>query len=603
MSAAVEAILVKLGDYGLKKQASGWIARCPAHDDANPSLSINEGRDQPVLLKCRAGCTTEDILRALGLTWADISTEREHRGRAEIVATYPYTDERGTLLFEVVRMVPKTFRQRRPDGNGGWAWSLNGVRRPVYRLPEVLAAIAAGEPVFVVEGEKDVEAIRRAGAVATCNSGGAGKWTPDHTATLAGASVVVVADRDPAGWRHAQQVANALETVASSVRCAQPLDGCKDVTNHLAAGHGLPDLVEVFDRWESELVDQAALDQLVGAANEPDQETTLDRLRRELLDGDAIEHLPPPEPLVADLLDLDSLAVIFGRPGAGKTHIAIDVALHVATGAWWHGHEVHPGHVLYVVAEGARGVGQRQRAWKLVNHSPGPLAGRITWLPVPVNLLGLDQAQALADIAAEHDVALVVIDTLGRSMAGGDENAFRDMSVVIDAAERIRRATGACVWLVHHSGKDQSAGSRGHSSLLGAVTTELEVRNAGDGIITLATTKQKDRPDDAMPMRFVLVPAAGSVALAPYTGRNAPGDTNITTKDQAMLDALRAIATPGGIPRNAWIERATADDAPSGKIAKTTAYDAIKRLLYAGLVRNLGSEKQPRYMPAEQVEP
>ncbi|HVM52349.1 MAG TPA: AAA family ATPase [Acidimicrobiales bacterium] len=329
---------------------------------------------------------------------------------------------------------------------------------------------------------------------------------------------------------------------------------------------------------------------------EPGAASLLDGIRAQLLSGDAIENLAPPEPLVHGLLDLDSLAVVYGRPGGGKTHIAIDIALHVATGSWWHGHEVVEGHVLYIVAEGARGVGQRQRAWKSVNRYHGSLDGRITWLPVPVNLLGPDQAQAIATIAADLGAVLVVIDTLGRSMAGGDENAYRDMSLVIDAVERIRRATGACVSVVHHSGKDASAGSRGHSSLLGAVHTELEVLNGGDGIITLRTTKQKDHADTVPPWRFVLAPGAESVAIASYTGSTSP-DEDLPTKTAEALEVLRSIAVPGGVTTAKWV--AAADET---NVSRATVYRAAKSLVDRGLVSMTGTGSTARYMPTEQDE-
>lgn len=329
-----------------------------------------------------------------------------------------------------------------------------------------------------------------------------------------------------------------------------------------------------------------------------------ERLRLELLGGDAIEKLPAPEPLVDGLLDLDTLAVIFGRPGGGKTFVALDVALHVATGSWWHGHEVHQGHVLYVVAEGARGLGQRVAAWRTLHHHYGTLDNKITWLPVPVNLLGPAHAEALAHIAAhpagpdsDEPAVLVVIDTLGRSMAGGDENAFKDMSRVIDAAEHIRRVTGACVWLVHHSGKDTSAGSRGHSSLLGAVHTELEVKNGGDGIITLATTKQKDHADTAMPWRFVLQPAEDSVVLMPYRGQSTGDLETISTKTNEALDALRSIAIPGGVTTSMWV--AAGDET---NVSRATVYRAAKTLVDRGVVSMTGKGRTARYMPAEQGE-
>ena len=97
-----------------------------------------------------------------------------------IVETYDYCDENGTLLFQVVRFEPKDFRQRRPDGRGGWIWNLHDARRVLYRLPELLKAVAAGETIYIPEGEKDVDNLRALEVVATTNPGGIKKWRDDY---------------------------------------------------------------------------------------------------------------------------------------------------------------------------------------------------------------------------------------------------------------------------------------------------------------------------------------------------------------------------------------------------------------------------------------
>ena len=114
------------------------------------------------------------------------------------IATYAYHDENGELLFEVVRYQPKGFAQRRPDGTGGWIWNLDQVRRVLYRLPEILAA-DPNEPVFIVEGEKDVDALRALGLAATTNPGGAGKWRSEYGESLRGRQVVALPDNDAVG--------------------------------------------------------------------------------------------------------------------------------------------------------------------------------------------------------------------------------------------------------------------------------------------------------------------------------------------------------------------------------------------------------------------
>lgn len=216
-------------------------AKCPAHDDNNPSLSVARGTEQPVVLTCHAGCDPDDVLAALRLTWADLAEDDDYEPRAEprrIVAVYPYTDEVGKHLFDVVRFEPKDFRQRQPDGT----WNLRGVRRVPYRLPAVLDAVAAGRTVYVVEGEKDVHAVEAAGEVATCNPGGAGKWLADWSEYFAGAHVVVIADDDEPGHRHAHDVARHLTGKAKGVAIMLPVAGAKDVAEHLGMGRALDQL-------------------------------------------------------------------------------------------------------------------------------------------------------------------------------------------------------------------------------------------------------------------------------------------------------------------------------------------------------------------------
>src|SRR5260370_30472561 len=146
----------------------GWEGRGPAHEDARASLSISEGRDGRTLVKCHVGCTPESIVAASGLEMRDLFAEPAAPAR-EIVATYHYTDADGILLYQVVRFAPKDFRQRRPDGAGGWIWNLDGTRRVLYRLPELRAAHAPGKRVFIVEGEPYAHAVEQAGDAATPN--------------------------------------------------------------------------------------------------------------------------------------------------------------------------------------------------------------------------------------------------------------------------------------------------------------------------------------------------------------------------------------------------------------------------------------------------
>jgi hypothetical protein len=189
------------------------------------------------------------------------------------VAHYDYVDEAGNLVLQVVRFEPKDFRQRRPDGRGGWQWSIAGVRAVPYRLPELLDALAQDYLIFVVEGEKDADNLRKIGAHATTNAMGAGKWRSALNQYFIGADVVIIADNDPqqtdkacklqfhpdgrprhAGQDHAQAVAAELVEVAARVRVLDlgkmwpqcPAKG--DISDWIAAGGSIELLYDIVDR-------------------------------------------------------------------------------------------------------------------------------------------------------------------------------------------------------------------------------------------------------------------------------------------------------------------------------------------------------------------
>ncbi|GAB3452686.1 hypothetical protein GCM10027570_31170 [Streptomonospora sediminis] len=250
---AHERLADRLMELDRYVDSAGGKAQCPAHEDRLPSLSISPAKKyQGVVINCHAGCAQDSVLDALGWSRADLHDEPPERRRSkfDVVAEYEYVDEQGRLLFVKERREPKDFRCRKPDGSGGWLWKQAVERRVLYRLPEVVAAVAAGRTVFVVEGEKDVHAIERAGGVATCNYDGAAKegqrtkWRPEYSEVLAGADVVVVADKDAPGYAHARSIAGALAGRAGSLAVLQARAG-KDFSDHIAAGYGLGDLVPV----------------------------------------------------------------------------------------------------------------------------------------------------------------------------------------------------------------------------------------------------------------------------------------------------------------------------------------------------------------------
>jgi 5S rRNA maturation endonuclease (ribonuclease M5) len=221
-----------------------WQCLCPSHDDSTASLSIRASEDR-VLMHCHAGCDTKNILAILGLNERDLfvtSVSNGHKPdvKPRIVARYRYVDSEGRLLFETVRHKPKDFRQRRPDpaNPSQWIWKLDGITPVLYRLPEVLKAVQERQTVYVVEGEKDAEALTALGLIATCNPMGAGKWRDSYSEMLRGAQVVILPDNDKPGKDHAAQVAASLHGKAASVKVVE-LSGLPpkgDVSDWLSAG-------------------------------------------------------------------------------------------------------------------------------------------------------------------------------------------------------------------------------------------------------------------------------------------------------------------------------------------------------------------------------
>lgn len=224
-----EKIATSLKKY--RRRGNQWTACCPAHDDQNPSLSIlyNEKTNR-VFLKCHWGCDSASILSAIGMSADDLD--------CSLIAVYQYRDEGGNVLFDKCRYHPKDFRIRRSNGKGGHTWSISGIRRILYRLPDILKR-PPSEPVFLVEGEKDADRLASLGVCATTTPFGAGKpWEGSYSESLAGADVIILPDNDAAGLRYAVTAAGALRQISQRVRVVSlpglPPKG--DVTDWLEQG-------------------------------------------------------------------------------------------------------------------------------------------------------------------------------------------------------------------------------------------------------------------------------------------------------------------------------------------------------------------------------
>lgn len=459
-------------------------AFCPAHDDVkSPSLSITRGNDR-VLLKCHRehGCDVDDILEAINLTRADLFDTGSRNGqRSNVVSTYPYLDEHKRLLFEVCRLEPKSFRQRRPDGSGGWTWKLGDTRRVLYRLPELTTAIADNRTVYLCEGEKDVHAVENAGAVATCNPGGAGKWRGEYTQALTGADVVVVADRDDVGRRHARDVAAALTNVAKQVRIVEPATG-KDAADHLAAGH---DLTELVERPHLELV----------AEEEPERGIKYVNWRDLFTHPRTAVHWYA-RPVVAR----GRVTLLYSPGKTGKSLIAMEIAAAAATGMPVLGSEAaDPVNVLYVDQE------MTPEDWhdRLIDmgYDEGDvdlleqrlkLAQLQAWPPMDTPLGG----SAVLGEVQRHQAQLVVIDTASKVVKGEENSNDTHQALYRSTVVPLKRI-GCGVLVLDHTGKDLERGARGGSAKTDNVDLAFELLTRGRDLLSLRCSHARFR-DDAL---------------------------------------------------------------------------------------------------------
>jgi len=274
-----------------------------------------------------------------------------------------------------------------------------------------------------------------------------------------------------------------------------------------------------------------------------------------LLSLDELEAIPPPTFLIDDLLPASALAAVYGPAKLGKTFVVLDMALSVASGRPFFGHQVRKGTVVYVIGEGRTGMGQRWRAWKAAH---GVSYGvRFHVLPRAVQLL---EPRHMVEFRKELDLldeapALVVFDTLARCFVGGEENSARDMGLAVNALDALKEQTGATVLVVHHTNRAGEE-ERGSGSLRGAVDTMMALKEENDSL-TLTCVAQKDAAQFA-PISIRLVKSEQSLAVAPPR----PGTPQSAGKRARFwLEILSRDFLGGPASQNEWKEAGGKSDA------------------------------------------
>lgn len=523
-------------EQGMQRQSRGVLVRCPNHDEKNASCSVIVGADGTVQCRCHACGWSADALglvakvngldtdrdfprvKEIAAQIAGVALEPYAKAERKIVAEYDYTTAEGALLYQVVRFDPKDFRQRKPDGAGGWEWKLNGVARVLYHLPELLAA-DADRTVYVVEGEKDVRALESIGLLATTHAGGAGKWS--SVADLArevlrGRFVVIIADKDEPGRKHALEVAKSLQGFSRTriVEVEHGKDAHDAIALHGATAATFEQLVTAAELAEErEAIAQAAEpDALPPDPEAPVRlaEPTDDRARIVWARDFNVVETETPWLCEGLMLAPGRPNVVAGEGGSNKTMLAQYLACCVVTGRGVFGRwPVKEGRVLHVDYE--QGLKLTRRRYNRFAYAMGyPLGAhewddRLGFLARPFFLDHADQEKRLATLVKGFD--LVIVDSTRRSAPKLREND-PEAALPLEVMFAVSEATGVVFLATDHAttkvpendgrggkgqGRRRKAIQRGHSSKLDAAGTLIALTKEGKGLSTLVSCEREQQ--------------------------------------------------------------------------------------------------------------
>lgn len=549
---------------------------CPTHADNNPSVTADY-RDGKVLVHCHAGCDARDIVADLSLTMDDLFDEEPSRDNFTVVARYRYTDGAGKHLFTKLRTFPKSFRVVHPDEH------TKGMPRDtppwLYHATQLRAGAQRGEVLWLVEGEADVHAMESMGAVATTQPFGAGpdKWLPFHTHLLVTAGVKearIVVDLDETnekgknpGRDYAFAVMASLQAAGIKVTLWKAAAG-KDASDHLKAGHGLDEFVAYpMPRIRPSGITHAEL---------------------------MVKEFKPLIFAVEKILP-QGLALLGGPPKLGKSLIALNMAMAVASGPEGRALSllgVTPGRVLYIGMEDSmRRLKERCLAMELGNGAGLDL---IEFQPIESGWPGGEQGMAMMEEWALEgdDPRLIVVDTLARAEPELDDSKdrYRAEYAMTLRYKKFADRHDLSILMVHHDKKGEEldwlsrfSGSRG---LTGGVDTLMFLDGKRGEPEAILRVTGRDIEGDDLPLRTVRGRPGWIVSEVPDTPEAlaqrpvvARSDNMLTAPEQMVMGLLRSSAD--GLSRAVLFGQFDVSQ-------HSTCQQAIQGLVAKGFIRSEG---------------
>ena len=524
--------------------------------------------------------------------------------KSSVVATYDYRDAEGALLYQICRLEPKSFRQRRPDGKGGWIWDA-GERRVIYRLPELLRYPDA--TVFFTEGEKDADRIADLGHCATTIA--SGKWTPDCAQALAGRDVLIFEDNDDAGRKRARDAAQVLQSTAKTIRIVR-LPGLLDkgdVSDWLDADRrNAAELVDVcFDAPLWQMHASAAAPAGASPPTAPSDEPPLPFIDVTAWDG---QPVPNQNWCVLNRVPLRNVTLFSGEGAIGKSIVSLHLSVAHVLGRDWLGAMAELGPALVVACEDDADELHRRLSQILDHYSATfadlkdmhlmSLAGQDALLAVP-DRNGLIRPtklfERLHQAACDIHPKLIVVDN-SADVFGGSENDRTQVRQFIGTLRGLAIAADAGVLLTSHpslTGMSSGTGLSGSTAWNASVRSRLYMKRA--------TTEKDEEPDpnlrviEVMKSNYgpvgetitvcwkdgVFVPVAAMGTFEKAAAERSAEDLFLKLLDRFRDQGRNLSDKPTA---NNYAPKMFATD-PDGKGRRRNLTDAMNRLFAAGRIK------------------